>query len=98
MTATPKQRLINFSNSLSTISQPVKIFDFINVDLPHYTERVFLNNDLGFVNGSKSTQWNLAFSRSAYMKGIVINISLLFNTPLFPHRVTKNTLFFIYDR
>ncbi|KAI8064046.1 hypothetical protein BDF21DRAFT_428079 [Thamnidium elegans] len=79
LTATPKQRLLNFSNSLSPIIHPIKILDFININLPEYAKRAWLNSDLGFVNGSKITQWNLVYSKSAFMKGDTINIECNIN-------------------
>lgn len=84
LTATPKQRFINFSNNLPTIVEEVKILDFINVDLPDYCREINMNNDLGFVNGSKTSQWNLVVSKSAFIRGTHYILRTL-------HKLTKNS-------
>jgi len=74
ITATHKKPMFKLSHTLSTATQEIKVLDMINVLLPDYRMPVKMNKDLGFINGSKLSQWCLNLPRSAFYRGQQIKL------------------------
>ncbi|GAN01740.1 hypothetical protein MAM1_0011d01175 [Mucor ambiguus] len=74
ITATHKKPMFKLSHTLSTATQEIKVLDMINVLLPDYRVPVKMNKDLGFINGSKLSQWCLNLSKSAFRRGEQIKL------------------------
>ncbi|KAI8636924.1 hypothetical protein BD408DRAFT_354699, partial [Parasitella parasitica] len=79
LTATHKKPMFKFSHALSSATQEIKILDMINVLLPDYRMPVKMSNDLGFINGSKLSQWCLSLARSAFTRGENIQLECQIN-------------------
>ncbi|KAK4515015.1 uncharacterized protein ATC70_002624 [Mucor velutinosus] len=69
ITATHKKPMFKLSPTLSSVTQEIKVLDMINVLLPEYRAPVKMNKDLGFINGSKLSQWCLNLPKSAFRRG-----------------------------
>ncbi|KAG2200766.1 hypothetical protein INT47_002810 [Mucor saturninus] len=89
LTATVKQPLMTFGSKLIT-SEEIRVYDLIDIDLPHYNKPIHMNNDLGFANGSKTTEWNLVVSKSAFVRGRNINLDCNINN--FPPMKNSKTI------
>ncbi|CEP18752.1 hypothetical protein [Parasitella parasitica] len=79
LTATHKKPMFKFSHALSSATQEIKILDMINVLLPDYRMPVKMSNDIGFLNGSKLSQWCLSLARSAFTRGENIKLECQIN-------------------
>jgi hypothetical protein len=91
--ATPKKPSFNFSHTLPTVAEEVKILDLIDVNSPDYCRKVNMNNDLGFTNGSKSTQWNIVAQKSAFIRGTTHINNMQSNSDA--HHLLKIATFFL---
>ncbi|KAF1802337.1 hypothetical protein V8B55DRAFT_1479208 [Mucor lusitanicus] len=74
ITATHKKPMFKLSHTLSTATQEIKVLDMINVLLPDYRVPVKMSKDLGFINGSKLSQWCLHLHKSAFHRGEQIKL------------------------
>lgn len=74
LTATHKKPRFKLSPTLPTATEEVKILDMIDINSPDYQNPVKATDDIGFINGSKLTQWGLNIPRSAFCQGENISI------------------------
>lgn len=71
LTASHKKPRFKLSPALSSVSEEVKILDMIDINSQDYQSPVRAIDDIGFINGSRLTQWGLNIPRSAFSQGTV---------------------------
>lgn len=79
LTATHKKPMFKLSHTLSNATQEIIILDMINILLPDYRVPVKMNKDLGFINGSKLSQWCINVPKSAFTRGENIKLKCQIN-------------------